>query len=81
MTSIGNDVDQRRMVILFGNGRFVHSLGHQVSCLNGANVQAHSKADPLAGDRPLQKHRFPVQRLVARYDNVGQLVHALISFA
>ena len=81
MAGVGNDIDQRRLIILLGNGSMVHTLGHQVPGLDGAQVQAHSQAHTLTGNGPLQEHTFPVQRLIAGDDDIGQLVGALIAVA
>ena len=42
MAGIGNDVDQRRGVILLRHCSLVHTLRHQMTGLNGTNIEAHS---------------------------------------
>ena len=79
MAGVGDDVDERRLVVLLGNGGGIHALGHQVTGLDGPQVQTHGRADTLAGDGALQEDGVAVQRLIAGNDDVGQLVHALVA--
>ena len=74
MAGVGDDIDERGLVILLGNGGVVHALGHQGAGLDGAQGQAHGQADPLAGNGPLQKDGLSVQRVVAGDDDVGQVL-------
>ena len=81
MTGIGNNVNQRRLVILLGNGGGVHALGHQAAGLDGADGQTHGKPHPLSGDGAFQENRLPVQGLVAGDDLEGQILRPFISVA
>lgn len=74
MAGIGNNVDQRRLIIALGNGRLIHTLGHQASGLNGADGQAHGKPHPLTCNGSLQKYGFPMQGLIPGHDDVGQVL-------
>ena len=74
MAGIGNNVDQRRLIIALGNGRLIHTLGHQASGLNGADGQAHGKPHPLTCNGSLQKYGFPMQGLIPGHDDVGQIL-------
>ena len=47
VAGIGNDIDERRLVILLGDGGGIHALGHQAAGLDGADGQAHSQPHPL----------------------------------
>ena len=74
MAGIGNDINERRLIVLLGNGGVVHTLGDQAPGLDGTDGQAHGKAHPLTGNGPLQENGFPVQRLVAGDDHIGQIL-------
>ena len=74
VTGIGNNVNQRRLVILLGNGGGVHALGHQAAGLDGADGQTHGKPHPLSGDGAFQENRLPVQGLIAGDDLEGQVL-------
>ena len=69
----GNDVDERRLIILLRDGRVIHALGDQHTLIRGAHGKTHGKADPLAGNGPLQKDGFPVQGILAGDDFVGKI--------
>ena len=81
MAGIGNDVDERRLIVLFCYGSMVHILRQQMTGLDGTHVQSHSQAHPLTGNGTLQEYRFPVQGLIAGNDHIRQILHALISLA
>ena len=74
VAGVGDDIDERRFVVLLGNGGMVHAVGHQGTGLHGADAQAHCQAHALTGDGALQEHRFPVQGLVTGDDDVGQIL-------
>ena len=74
MAGVGNDVDQRRLIILPGNGGVIHALGHQAAGLDAAHGKAHGQPHPLTGNGPLQEDGLPVQRLVAGDDEKGQVL-------
>ena len=86
MAGIGNDIDERRLIILLRNGRVVHALGQQAALLHGLQRQAHGQTDTLARDGTLQKNGLPVQRVLSGNDDIGKvlclrIVAALISHA
>ena len=81
VAGIGNDVDQRRLVILLGNGGGIHALGHQTAGLDGADGQAHGEPYPLTRDGAFQENRLPVQGLVAGDDLEGQVLRSLVAVA
>ena len=74
MAGIGDDVDQRGLIVLLGNGGVVHALGQKGPGLDGADGQAHGKPDPFTGNGALQEHGLPVQGLVAGNDEEGQIL-------
>ena len=74
MAGIGDDVDQRGLIVLLGNGGVVHALGQKGPGLDGADGQAHGKPDPFTGNGALQEHGLPVQRLVTGDDDIGQVL-------
>ena len=75
MAGVGDDVDERRLVILFGNGGVVHALGQKCARLHGLQGQAHRQPHALARDGALEKDRFPVQRARAGDDPVWDILH------
>ena len=81
VASVGDDVDQRGLIVLLGDRGLVHALGQQVAGLDGPQVQTHGQAHPLTGDGTLQEHGFPVQGLVAGDDDVGKLVGVVVALA
>ena len=74
VAGVGDDIDQRRLIVLLGTGSGVHALGHQMTGLDGTDGKTHGKSYTLTGDGPLQEHALPVQGLVAGDDSVGQVL-------
>ena len=74
VAGVGDDVDERRLIVLLGDGRVIHALGHEAAGLDGPDAKAHGKPHPLTGDGPLQEDALPVQGLVAGDDLVGQVL-------
>ena len=81
VAGIGNDIDERRLVILLGDGGGIHALGHQTAGLDGADGQAHGEPYPLTRDGAFQENRLPVQGLVAGDDLEGQVLRSLVAVA
>ena len=75
MAGVGDDVDERRLVILLGDGRLIHALGQKRPLLHRLERQAHGQTHALTGDGPLQKYGFPVQRALPRHDAEGDVLH------
>ena len=73
MAGIGNDVDQRRLIISLRNRSRVHTISHQRAGLNGTDAQTHSQTHTLTGNGTLQEHRFSVQGLVAGHDLIRKV--------
>ena len=74
VAGVGNDIDERRLIVLLGNGGVVHALGQQAALLHGLHGKTHCQADALAGDGALQEDRFPVQRVFAGDDDIGKIL-------
>ena len=81
VAGIGNDIDERRLVILLGDGGGIHALGHQAAGLDGADGQAHSQPHPLTRNGALQENGLPVQGLIAGNDLEGQILRPLVAVA
>ena len=81
VAGVGNDVDQRRLVILLGNGRLIHSVGNQCPLLNALQAQTHSEPHPFSRNGAFQENRLPVHGLVAGDDPEGQILRPLIAVA
>ena len=60
VTGIGNDIDQRRLIVLLCDGGVVHPFGEKRPRLHRLERQAHCQTDTLARDGALQKDRLPV---------------------
>ena len=72
-----DDVDQRRLIILLGDGALLHAVGDHGMLLHIAQGQAHGQADALAHDGALQENGVPLLAHLAGDDLIGQLLHAL----
>ena len=78
MAGIGDDIDKRRFIVLFGNGRLVHALGQKRPGLHRLQGQAHCKPHALAGNRAFEEHGLPVQRACARNNPERNIFHLRI---
>ena len=74
MARVGDNVDERRLIVLLGNGRMVHTVRHQGTGLDRTQGKTHGKADALAGNGSLKENGFTVQRAVARHDNIRKIL-------
>ncbi len=81
MAGVGNDIDQRGLVVLLGNGSIGHALSDQMPSVRRPQRKAHGQTDTLTGNGPLQEHGFPVQRTVTGDNLVGQVVGRFIPVA
>ena len=72
-----DDVDQRRLIILLGDGALLHAIGNHIMLLHLAQGQAHSQADALAHDGALQEDGVTLIAHLAGDNLIGQLLHAL----
>ena len=75
MAGVGDDVDERRLIILLGDGGLIHALGQKRARLHGLEGQTHRQPHALAGDGALEKHGFAVQRALAGDDLEGDVLH------
>ena len=75
MAGVGDDVDERRLVILLGDGRLIHALGQKRAGLYGLQGQAHRKAHALARNGAFEKDGLAVQRALAGDDLEGDILH------
>ena len=75
MAGVGDDVDERGLVILLGDGGLVHALGQKRARLHGLEGQTHGQPHALAGDGALEKHGLAVQRALAGDDLEGDILH------
>ena len=78
VTGVGDDVHERRLVILLGDRRLIHALGEHGALLHRLERQAHRQPHALARDGALQKHRLTVQRAAAGDDLVWDVLHLRI---
>ena len=74
MAGIGNDVDERRLIVLLRHRCRIHALGDQMAAIHGAQGQSHGQTHPLTGNGTLQKDGLPVQGTVAGDDLIGQVI-------
>ena len=74
VAGIGDNVDQRRFVVLLGDGGVIHALGHQAPGLDAADGKTHGQPHPLTGNGPLKENGLPVQWLIAGNDQKGQIL-------
>ena len=74
MASIGNDIDERRLIVSLSDSGSIHAVGHKAACLNRTDAQTHGKSYTLTGNGTLQKHRLSVQGLVTGHDLIGQIL-------
>ena len=75
VAGVGDDVDERRLVILLGDGGLIHALGQKRARLHGLEGQTHGQPHALAGDGALEKHGLAVQRALAGDDLEGDILH------
>lgn len=73
VAGVSDDVDQRRIIIFFGNGGLLNAVGDGDKVLDGPQRQADGQPKPLADDGALQKNTVPIACLVAGNDAVGEL--------
>ena len=73
-----DDVDQRGIVVLRGNGTLLHAVGQHRVLRHRPQRQAHGQPDALTHDGPLQKHGLPLPPHLAGHDLIGQLLHARV---
>ena len=59
-----DDVHQGGLVVLFGDGAFIHPHGKGGVLVHGPQGQAHSQAQPFSHNGSLQEDGFPVEGLV-----------------
>ncbi len=55
VAGIFDDVNQRRLVIFFGDGASLHAVGDHVLLRHVPQRQTHGQPDALTNDGPLQK--------------------------
>ena len=81
MAGIGDDVDQRGLIVLLCNGSSVHALGNQMAAVTGTQAEAHGKTNAFTGNGTFQEYRFPVQRAVAGYNLIRQFVNTFVTLS
>ena len=76
VTGVLDDVDQRWIVVFFGDGASLHAVGDHVLLRHVPQRQTHGQPDALTNDGPLQKNGFPIGPHLTGDDLIGQLLHA-----
>ena len=71
-------VDQRRLIVLFGDHALFQTLAGRDLFVDRAQGQAHGQADTLRDDRSFQEDAAAQRPLLAGDNLVGQLVHQIL---
>ena len=75
VAGIGDDVDERRLVILLGDGGLIHALGQKRALLHGLKRQTHRQPHALARDGAFEEDGLAVQGVLARHDAERDVLH------
>ena len=81
MAGVGDNIDQRGLVVLLSDGGVVHALGHQHTGVGGAQAQAHGQTDAFADDGALQEDGVAGMGNVTGDDDVGDILSTGIAVA
>ena len=86
VAGVGDDIDERRLIVLLGDRCLIHTLRQQGPLLDRLQRKAHGETDAFARDRAFQKDGLSMQRVFAGDDHIGQIfglgvVAALIGHA
>ena len=75
VAGVGNDVDERRLIVLLGDGRVTHALAQHRPLLHGLERQSHCQPHALSRDGPLEKNGLAVARVDAGDDFIRNILH------
>ena len=81
MAGVGDNIDQRGLVVLLGNGGVVHALGHQHTGVGGAQAQAHGQTNAFADDGTFQEDGVTGVGNIAGDDDVRDILSTGIAVA
>lgn len=76
VAGVRNNVDEWRLIVLFGARSRLHTVGEKCARLHGANTETHCETHALTCYGALEKDRFAVQRLVAGHNDIRQILNA-----